>query len=175
MFFVKYPDATSSSIKMNQNERCVKFLTFCAFFVVVLIGVMLFLAITTEFSEQKTVYYLIVAFGFISLGIIIGFAVWQYLQLKERRSRAELFRMNQYSSRQFMNHLNSTQSLNAMQLRPMPQLQLQNYTSQPFRYPKRNFSRWYLFTSASLIAFYIYPIRIFLNQIKSICYLYLFL
>ena len=129
MFFLG-PESYSSRLKLKQNERCTQFLVFVLFVIVVLFALALYLGIVSQFSEQKTVFFILVAFSFVAFFIVLGFTVWQCRKLEERRRQAELFKMNQFSSRLFMNALSSVQSLDELQLSVQPYHQIIPYQQQ---------------------------------------------
>lgn len=66
---------------VKHHKMCTQFLSVSAFIVLCLVGVMLFLAIRSQHSEQKTVFWIIFALSLVGLFIIIGFLIYQMQRL----------------------------------------------------------------------------------------------
>jgi uncharacterized membrane protein len=91
----------ANKIQLQQQERCAQFLTFCAFILLTLVGIMLYLAITTEYSEQKTIYFIAFVVGIIVFIIMIGLIVHQFRKASQKSSLEQAYKMAQSPSYRF--------------------------------------------------------------------------
>lgn len=84
MIFINNKNYVKSSkqLKAQHKQRCAKLFATLAFFTLFLIGVMLYLAISSQYSEQKTAYYVIFAVSVVGFFVLIGLSVYQFLTVK---------------------------------------------------------------------------------------------
>jgi ABC-type transport system involved in cytochrome c biogenesis permease subunit len=84
MIFLKNQQRKSSvQIKSEHNERCAKLFASLAFFLLILLSVMLYLAISSQYSEQKTTYYVVFACSALGFLTLSSLSVYQFLVVKK--------------------------------------------------------------------------------------------
>ena len=67
----------STEIKAKHHQRCAKLFAILAVILLILLGIMLYLAITTQYSEQKTTYYVLFVFSLIGSIVMCGLSAYQ--------------------------------------------------------------------------------------------------
>lgn len=99
MIFIRTNDRFSSKVKARHQERIGHFCGLLAFMVLILVGVMLYMAITTQFSEQKTVYYIVFALGIVAFGILTGITIHSVYKSTEKLESERVYNANQLASK----------------------------------------------------------------------------
>ncbi len=78
---------SSTEIKAKHHQRCAKLFACLAFILLILLGIMLYLAITTQYSEQKTTYYVLFAFSLIGSAVMCGLSAYQVCNVQTEQPR----------------------------------------------------------------------------------------
>jgi hypothetical protein len=87
------------SIEIENQERCAQVSGLFAFVSLVLLAVMLYLAITSQFSEQKTVYYILVVVAFFSFLLLSGITAYLVSKSNDQRSVRQQYEANNIAMR----------------------------------------------------------------------------
>ncbi|CAF0713687.1 unnamed protein product [Brachionus calyciflorus] len=85
----------STRIRANHQERCAQFTGALAILTLIIIGVMLYLAVSSQFSEQKTAYYIIFALGIVFFGVLIGLTIYFVKKSQEKKLNYRNYQINQ--------------------------------------------------------------------------------
>lgn len=115
-----------SSMKLANEERCAHFLALLAVVCVVVAGVMLYFAIVTQYSEQKTVYYIVFVVAVLATALFGGLTWFILNRIREKRECSYHYQMNAMAVRrgarmqqEELNEMRLSQSsLNKQQQKP---------------------------------------------------------
>lgn len=88
---------SSTNVKAQHQERCGQFSAILAFISLIFVGVMLYLAITSQFSEQKTVYYILFVISLILFIGLTGLSIYSVLKSIEKKQAHRNYQLNQRS------------------------------------------------------------------------------
>ena len=95
-------DQASSKLKAEHSKRCFQLCGILAFIILVLTVVMLILAITSQYSEQKTIFYVVFVSSTIGFFILLGTTVHQYLNKNAKEEKISNFKANQLQLSRFL-------------------------------------------------------------------------
>lgn len=86
MIFIKNNNQRKNSkqLRAEHQQRCAKLFATLAFIMLLLLGVMLYLAISSQYSEQKTAYYIVFAFAVIGFLALTGLSIYEFLCVKQQ-------------------------------------------------------------------------------------------
>ena len=126
----------SSKVKTMHQERCGHICVCLAFFLIILAGLFLFLAIKAQFSEQKTTFYIMFALSIIGVGILAGLAFFLIRNAARKRETQRNYQLNYLTSRRMAAAFNQQQVYDTEFQREI-QLQIQSSISEQLNDSKR--------------------------------------
>ncbi|RNA31688.1 hypothetical protein BpHYR1_004620 [Brachionus plicatilis] len=94
MLFVRR-HKSSANIQAKHQERCAQITGFLGFLMLVLASLMLYFAITTEYSEQKTMFYILFAACLCSFGLLVGITIYQLKKSQDKKRSFVNYQINQ--------------------------------------------------------------------------------
>lgn len=95
MLFMRKDKLNSvNDIKIKNQERCAHFSSLSAFVCLIMIVLMLYMAITSQFSEQKTVYYMLFVLSLVSFCILVGITVYIIMKTSEKKTIQQQYEAN---------------------------------------------------------------------------------
>ena len=108
MIFINH-QKYSSKVKTLHQERCGHFCGVLALIFLLLAIAMLYLAITTQFSEQKTTYYIIFALSLLSFGGITGVTIFLICSAAQKKTSQRAYELNFLTSQRMAATFNEQQ------------------------------------------------------------------
>lgn len=94
MLFLRRPK-TSVNIQAKHQERCAQITGFLGFLMLIISSLMLFFAITTEYSEQKTMFYILFVTCLISFGFLVAITIYQVKKSQDKKRNFMNYQINQ--------------------------------------------------------------------------------
>ncbi len=101
MIFLRPQQRYSSKLKSKQVERCAQFSGCLAFVFLVMAALMLFFAIVSRYSEQKTVFYILFALSLLSFGAMLGVTIFHVNKVKDNNKKEQAYQLSQLPSVRF--------------------------------------------------------------------------
>ncbi len=91
----------STNHKLHHHERCAQFCVVAALLLLVLVGVFLYLGITSQYSEQKTVFYILFAVCVLAFIGVAIFTVYQVFALSDKKRKRDAILSHQSSTNRY--------------------------------------------------------------------------
>ncbi len=102
----------SNHFKAKHQIRCGQYYALSSIFVILLAIVMLCMALTTQFSEQKTTYWIVFVLMIIVFGVLLAIAIQQIKSGHEKQTIERTYKTNlSFIQKQYLNaQINSLQN-----------------------------------------------------------------
>ena len=101
----------STQFKAKHEQRCGQFCGVLAMLALLLAILMLYFALVTQYSEQRTTYWILFVLSFLSLALLSGIAVQQISSGKEKMSAQQAYNANlSFIQKQYLNQQLNMQS-----------------------------------------------------------------
>lgn len=86
---------SSVNIRATHQHRCAQITGFLSCLLLVAGCLLLYLAISTEYSEQKTMFYILFVTCLISCAILLGITVYQFKKSQDKKRSFMNYQINQ--------------------------------------------------------------------------------
>lgn len=86
---------SSVNIRAKHQQRCAQITGFLSCLLLITACFLLYLAISTEYSEQKTMFYILFVTCLISSAILLGITIYQFKKSQDKKRSFMNYQINQ--------------------------------------------------------------------------------